>query len=169
MPDNSAIDALVQSTETIQFYAAHGMFMIAWAGFENSIDLIIKRETGMSSIRSLIVVSGLGFERKASIARSLLALRDDKPSIAQINKIVQFAARNMLMHGSPEPSRDKIIFHKAETDQCLKVKERVLTREEALKRLNELIAMINELDRLTGITQEMARRYREMVRNLASK
>jgi hypothetical protein len=154
-----------------QLFAFYGLFLLQWAAFESTLEYIIYREAKLTQLHAIIIVSGLGFERKASIARSLLALKSPKfdTAIKIINKITQQAERNALVHGYPAIAKDTLLFTKRSTDQKLKAATRTFDRDGMRAKHIEISALMHELTTAAAIENGKLEHYEKTVASLASK
>lgn len=81
--------------------SAYGLYMVTWSVFEYILEFVIESQAGLKPIHAAIIATGLGFERKAPIARSLLSLDPQyAKAISTINKITQEAGCNSIVHGT---------------------------------------------------------------------
>ena len=167
---NEASRTIGEITPVIQLYAGYGYFMVSWAQFEAVIEVTIMRETKMEAVPAIIVCSGLAFERKASIARSLLALRGDagKPAIDLINKIVSEAERNALLHSLADVQPKRLELLRRSTDQKLVVKSKAFDGPGMQAKVSALRARIGELKSVLGISDADLKNYENTTRSLVS-
>ncbi len=167
----ASVAELTKTTENSTIYLSLGSFLVVWSRFEGMLEVLIMRETRMDDAHAVIVCSGLGFERKASIVRSLLSLHGEKfkPAITLINKIVADAERNAIVHGLVDQSQPKCLgFTKRSTDQKLTVKTQMFDTLAMNAKSNTLLAQLNKLGAMLGIQQADVVAYEKMTRNLAS-
>ena len=147
--------------------AAYGMFMVTWSGFEAALEMGIMKRTKMDPVISSLVTSGLTFERRASILRSLLAGDPDKTksvdykeAIRLINSITQEAERNHLIHGlvffSLQGEKPKLGFVKRVTDQRFKGKWKEFTSNSLNDLCRSIATKTARLHALLGISPEDA-------------
>ncbi len=176
------IDAIANHFGPQMIFAAYGHFMLVWAEFEAVIELGIMKQTGMDPIISQVVTSGLAFERRASILRSLLHIRSDpddpndvaaKKAISLINSIAQEADRNHLIHGVPIGLQDKggvrLGFVKRTTDQQFKGKWKEMDAKSFTTLNISIDKKTNELREFLGITDEDQRFFSNIGRILSNK
>jgi len=165
-------DQLIELQRLLSGYAG---FMFTWSQFETLLEVIIMRETRMSQTKAIVVCSGLGFERKASIARSLLALHGEKfkDAISTINTITTNAERNALIHslvaGDLASSSPSLVFTKRTTDQKLVVKDKTFDATAMGDKTKLITQLRRRLIDTAGITRAMIDGYVRTNRSLASK
>jgi hypothetical protein len=144
--------------------------MVLWSVFESVLELSIVREAKLAPLPGVIITSGLGVERKASIARSLLALRDDSAkAISLINKILQRASRNALVHGEIHIAYNAVVFKKRETNQSLKIRETILSAPDFIKLVQEVSEVLGELQAELRIPDDALIEHSEIVKSLVNK
>jgi hypothetical protein len=131
---------------------------------------IFHADSQLEPIPAIIICSGLGFERKASIARSLLALRDDsgREAVSLINRIVTEAERNALIHSLVEVQPKRIELLKRQTDQKLKVQARTFDGTAMSAKTTSLQTRLVELKALLGISNQDLLDYAKTTRSLTS-
>lgn len=153
------------------YLISYGLFMVTWSVFETILDVTIAREAGLKPPQSIIVTSGLGFERKASIARSLLALHkpQNEKAISLINKITQEASRNSLVHGIVFVGQNAIEFIKCDTDQSLKVKSKKFKDDELASLVASICGMIDQLQIELSVSNEDLAKYGDSLKSLVTK
>lgn len=148
--------------KTVHVLSAYGIFMLVWGAFEAALELGIMKQTGMNIAISSLVTSGLPFERRASILRSLLSGRADKTvskedgekAISLINSITNEAERNHLIHGLAFLGKSGSIgFVKRITDQKFKGKWKEFTTDSLLDLCTSVTIKTQELHRLLGISE----------------
>jgi len=167
----AAAAELTKITQSALIYIVLGSFMVSWSRFEGMLEILIKREAAMSDVHAVIICSGLGFERKASIARSLLALHGEKfkTAIALINKIVTDAERNAIIHGLVDQSQLNCLgFTKRSTDQKLNVKSQLFDAPKMQAKVQTLTGQLDRLGGILGIPHTDVVAYEKMTRSLAS-
>jgi hypothetical protein len=154
----AAFEDLLQEHFPAMYY---GHFILLWSIFEESIEIFIYKKTGMSPVHGLIVLSGLGLERKASIARSLMSLEPDKFAEAKklLNQIIQESERNHLIHGQLHSMATGIEMVKITTDQELRVRTRMFTGKVLSDKRDRLAEQATRLSNLLGITSDDMRLY----------
>lgn len=150
---------------------SYGLFLVVWATFEAVLEVATMKLTGMEPAHAVIVSSGLGFERKASITRSLLALEGDKHagSISLINKITQLAERNALVHGQIRIGSQSVTFVKRTTDQRLQTSEKRLSATEFAVKVGDLNALVAQLQATLGVTDDEMEAYSKTGLNFLKK
>jgi anti-sigma regulatory factor (Ser/Thr protein kinase) len=157
--------------QSVAVHMHYGHFMVMWACIDELLEVYIQRQTRMSGKHATIVLSGLGFARKASIARSLMSLSGDtyKPARTLLNKIIAEAERNALVHGLSLSVGNPLRFAKRSTQQKLEVKILEFGREKMRSRVRTITSMGIQLQAMLGITNADIARYDKMTRSLASK
>ena len=157
--------------EASQLFASFGLFVLWWQAFEEVLECIICREARLTRMHATIIVSGLGFERKASIARSLLALKGDRyaEAISLINRIANAAERNALVHGQPEIVGKEVRFLKWSTDQKLKAKVSTFDAKRMYGRTVEVQNLVHALKAVAGFTPAQDRAWDKTTKRLLSK
>lgn len=148
-----------------------GHFIIIWGCFEELLEVYIQRRSSLSLLNATIILSGLGFERKASIARSFMSLDGDamKDARALVNKIVAVAERNALVHGQILSITNAMVIAKRTTDQNLRVRILTFTPDSIGEKVRDVTRMVTKLQSLLGITNADIERYEKTTHNLASK
>lgn len=166
VPDE-IVSAVLEYHELVRSY---GSFMVTWSIFEELLECVIWRETKMTATHAIIVVSGLGFERKASIARSLLALHGVRyaEAVSLINQITQDAERNALVHGLQQVALPGIRFLKRSTDQKLKIVSRYFDAPELDAKDQSLLKKVGRLQAAAQITERRLKSYEKTTASLAS-
>jgi hypothetical protein len=179
-PEEAKKQALLKS-RSAALTQGYGLFMVTWSHFDTILEIVIAQQTKIEPIHGVIMLSGLGFERKASIARSLLALRGDtyKAAISLINAMIAEASRNALIHGQVLAYKEKdgteqdhmigLRFIKRDTDQVLKVTYRDHFGEDMVSKSQKLVNQCVELKNLFGITLDQVSEWINTSANLASK
>jgi len=143
--------------------------LVLWNVFESLLEISIMREAKLAPLQAVIICSGLPFERKASIARSLLALRDATNAIRLINRITQEVSRNLLIHAQIRAGENTITFRKIETDQRLKVKEKTFNVETLEAHYRAFSKLMDELMADLGIYDDAIVSYGRTTNSLLSK
>lgn len=147
--------------------AAYGTFMVTWSGFEATLEMGIMKRTKMRPVVSSLVTSGLPFERRASILRSLLSgdpdkakIGDYKEAVRLINSITQEAERNHLIHGlvflGLKDKKPSLGFVKRITDQEFKGKWKEFTSDSMYKICESISKKTERLQDLLEISPEDA-------------
>jgi hypothetical protein len=127
----------------IHIAATLGNFVITWSTFDLILDATIMRQLKINATQAAIVTSGLGFERKLSIARSLLHLHDPKyaEAIKKLDQITTIARRNLLMHGHVHIEKNAIRIVKVEAKNKMTAKSMVLEPD----KFGAVVLSINDL------------------------
>jgi hypothetical protein len=151
--------------------AAYGLFMTTWAVLEVVIEVAITKQLGLDGTRGNIVTSGLQFERRASILRSLLALHGTThaQAIKLITQITQDARRNTLTHGLVRVSQETLDFVKRETVNSLKATKITFTTVDLVAHVQKVNGSIMKLQELLGITDADLEEFSIIAENLANK
>lgn len=160
----------VDNAEHALILQAYGTFLVAWSVFESILDFVIEREAGLKTLHAIIIVSGLGFERKSGIAKSLLALNPkNAEAISTINKLTQEAGRNAIIHGEVHVGKKHIEFVKHKTDQMLKTSVKSFTATELTDLVKRVSALTGELQDQVNIQDDDLIRHGEIAKSLWSK
>lgn len=112
MTENSSIP---RTEGYLKVASAYGVFMMSWAVMEGVIQAGIRKELGISAIKTVIITGKMQFNPRAQLLIGLLKLHGDKhkEAITLLNKIEGFAKRNSIVHGMIGMTRDgKISFSK---------------------------------------------------------
>lgn len=160
----------VDNVTHTQLMATYGTFMVLWGVFESVLELAIERETSIKPLHSIIILSGLGFERKAAIARSLLALNPTKASaIPIINKITKEAGRNAIVHGQLHVGHKHLEFVKHRTDQTLKTSVVSFTAPQFIELVKKVSALLGDLQDALDIQDDDLITHSNSTKNLWDK
>jgi hypothetical protein len=82
--------------------ASYGLFMLNWSLLETVLEVAIAKRVDLHPLEGNIVTASLGFQARASILRSFLALdtrQESKDAIKVIDTATQEANRNTIIHG----------------------------------------------------------------------
>lgn len=151
--------------------ATLGNFTITWSILDLILDATIMRQLKINATRAAIVTSGLGFERKLSIVRCLLALHGARYSsaLAKLAAIQQIAHRNVLMHGHVHPEKTALRFIKVDTGHQMKARSVALKRGEFDKVVLEINRLMVEFQSEVGVTESALTALANIGKNLTNK
>jgi len=160
----------VDNFEHAKIMHAYGLFLVMWSIFESLLDYLIERETKLDPLRAIIIISGLGFERKAGITRSLLSL-DSKntDAIAAISKFITDAGRNGMIHGEVHLGLKHIEFVKHKTDHSLKTSIKSFTAGELSALVGKMSTAMQVIQDLVGVQDDDLLRHSEIAKNFWNK
>lgn len=149
----------------------YGLFMLAWSAYESLLDVFIEKEAKLDPLHAIVIISGLGFERKASIARTLLSLRQPKASeaIKLINKIANEASRNSVVHGKVYENEDSITFRRYDTDQTIKTKIKTFKGQKLLCLAQDILDLAEKLQAELSISEEELEQHGKTAKILTNK
>ncbi len=105
--------------------AAYGLFMLNWSLLETVLEVAIAKRMDLHPLEGSIVTSSLGFQARASILRSFLALdasQESKDAIKEINSATQEASRNIIIHGQVFAEGESLTFVHRRVDQSITAK-----------------------------------------------
>lgn len=162
-PHNKELHAAMQG--------AYGLFLMIWGVFETIIEVAIARQLGIDFLRGNIVTSGLAFERRASVLRSLLALHGERHAepIKLITQIAQEASRNALIHGMVFVGEKELTFVKRDTSQELRVTEKTFSVEGLLKHVTSIRIKVEQLQPLLSVSDDDLHAFGTAARNLSKR
>ncbi|WGM37776.1 hypothetical protein [Caulobacter sp. NIBR1757] len=154
-----------------RMFLSYGLFLVVWSTFEAVLEVATMKIANMDPVHAVIVSSGLGFERKASIARSLMALDGDRyaTAISLINQITQTAERNAMVHGQIRIGSESIAFVKRTTDQKLQTTVKRLSADEFAIRVATVNVLVANLQANLEITDEELEAYSKTGLNFLKK
>ena len=141
-----------------------GIFYYSWSAFEINLEMISKRELGISNRQSHIVFGSLSFTAKMEIALSLLK-DSDRPQkdnmIAAIRQVPKVARRNHITHSliTTNPDFSRFVFHKRNIAKGLSTKTLDLNTAAMNRHFDKLNAAANEVERLAGFTADDRKAY----------
>src|ERR1700733_3967869 len=137
--------------------ASYGLFMINWSLLETVIEVAISKRVEMHPLEGSIMTASLGFQARASILRSLLALdasQEAKDAIKEINLATQEANRNLIIHGQVFAEGESLIFVHRKVDQSLTAKRVIVNSETMLQRASKLKESIMRIQSLLSIADD---------------
>lgn len=148
-----------------------GNFIVVWSVFDTTIDAAITKQLNLDPTRGAIVTSGLGFERKLSILRSLLHLRDPEftDAVTKLDEIVSCARRNVLLHGHVWIGASNIEFIKVDTDHKVKARKAAYDPLRFAAVLTQICNAIDEVQILLGVSEDERMAICNVGKSLASK
>jgi hypothetical protein len=135
-----------------------GGFYLSWSLFELTLEMLCKRELGITDKQTHIVFSSLTFSAKRDIAVSLMRDSDDTNRdaiIAAIHRVPEIAKRNHLTHSliMTNDNFTKFNFVKREISNGLKAKKLNFNLAEMKTHYDELADAAIALDVLCGFTE----------------
>jgi hypothetical protein len=152
--------------------ASYGLFMINWSLLETVIEVAISKQAEMHPLEGSIMTASLGFQARASILRSLLALdasQEAKDAIKEINLATQEANRNLIIHGQVFAEGESLIFVHRKVDQSLTAKRVVVNSETMLQRASKLKESIMRIQSLLSIADDDLHEFGKISQMLAIK
>jgi len=134
-----------------------GGFYFSWSLFELTLELLCKRELGLTDKQTHIVFSSLTFSAKRDIAVSLMRDSSDANKdaiIAAIHRVPEIARRNHLTHSLIMTNDDfsKCNFIKREISNGFKAKMLTFNLAEMKAHYDEMADAAIALDALCGFT-----------------
>jgi hypothetical protein len=148
-----------------------GAFTALWSSFDVLIDTAIMKLLKLSPIQGAIVSPNLGFQAKLSILQSLLNLEADKnaPTLAALASISNMAGRNSIIHGHVHIGDDWIEFIKVDVKTKITAKKKRFENYAFEDHLHELYNLIEQAQRLLGISDDDLEIIPNIGKSLASK
>jgi hypothetical protein len=150
--------------------AAYGLFMVNWSLLETVLEVAIMKRLELHPLEGAIVTSSLGFQARASILRSFLALDatvQAKEAIAVINTATQEANRNTIIHGHVFFEGETLSFVYRKVDQGLTAKRVTVDSKSMLQRGANLRESIVRLQSLLSISDDDLREFGNIGQRLA--
>lgn len=146
-----------------------GGFYLNWALFELNIEMLCRRELGLSERKNHIVFSSLSFSAKLEIAISLLMDSEDpkrEKILSAMRKIPQIARRNHITHSIFAINKDLslITFTKREIVNGLKSKVLKFDNDEMRAHFTALNEACGEFETLLGFSGEDRRAYTDAMK-----
>jgi hypothetical protein len=104
--------------------ASYGLFMLNWS-LETVLEVAIAKRVDVHPLEGNIITASLGFQARASILRSFLALdtrQESKDAIKVIDTATQEANRNTIIHGQVFAEGETLSFVHRKVDHELTAK-----------------------------------------------
>jgi hypothetical protein len=137
--------------------ASYGLFMLNWSLLETVIEVAIAKRLELHALEGNIVTASLGFQARASILRSFLALdtgTNSKEAIKVINDATQEANRNAIIHGQVFAEGETLSFVYRKVDHGLTAKRITVDSTSMLERAGKLKESIIRLQSLLSISDD---------------
>jgi hypothetical protein len=161
------------SDEMLVTLAAYGLFMLNWSLLETVIEVAIMKRLELHPLEGNIVTSGLNFQARSSILRSLLSLDESKESKEArqlINTIVTEANRNAIIHGQVfVAGHHHLRFIHRKTADVISAKCIEVDADSMQKRASILRDNITRLQSLLSVSDELLHGFGNISQRLAIK
>jgi hypothetical protein len=156
--------------EMIMTLASYGLFMLNWSLLETVLEVAIAKRVGLHSLEGNIITASLGFQARASILRSFLALDsspESKDAIKVINAATQEANRNIIIHGQVFAEGETLSFVHRKVDQGLTAKRVTVDSTSMLQRASRLKDSVVRLQSLLSISDDDLHEFGNIGQRLA--
>jgi hypothetical protein len=144
------------SEKMLATLAAYGLFMLNWSLLELLLETAIAKRIELHPLEGNIVSSSLGFQARASILKSFLALdatSNAKEAIKEINIATQEANRNIIIHGHVFTDGDSsLTFVHRRVDQEFTAKRVSVDTDSMRERASRLRESVIRLQGLLSIS-----------------
>jgi hypothetical protein len=150
--------------------ASYGLFMLNWSLLETVLEVAIAKRVGLLSLEGSIITSSLGFQARASILRSFLALdnsQESKDAIKEINTATQEANRNIIIHGQVFAEGESLSFVHRRVDQSITAKRVIVDSATMLQRASKLKECIMRIQSLLSISDDDLHEFGNISQRLA--
>jgi hypothetical protein len=150
--------------------ASYGLFMLNWSLLETVLEVAIAKRVGLHPLEGTIVTASLGFQARASILRSFLALdasQESKDAIKEINTATQEANRNIIIHGQVFADGERLSFVHRRVDQSLTAKRVVVDSSSMLERARKLKESVIKIQTLLSVSDDDLHEFGNINQNLA--
>jgi hypothetical protein len=137
--------------------AAYGLFMLNWSLLETVIEVAIAKRVELHPLEGNIITASLGFQARASILRSFLALdtrQEAKDAIKVIDTATVEANRNTIIHGQVFAEGETLSFVYRKVDHGLTAKRITVDSASMLERAGKLKENIIKLQSLLSISDD---------------
>jgi hypothetical protein len=121
--------------------ASYGLFMLNWSLLETVLEVAIAKRVELHPLEGNIITASLGFQARASILRSFLALdtrQESKDAIKVIDTATTEANRNMIIHGQVFAEGETLSFVYRKVDHGLTAKRITVDSTSMLERAGKL-------------------------------
>lgn len=142
--DPTRIVGIERRTQLLHDY---GTFMALWNEFETGLEVAIMRLTGMTPLKTSIVLAGLISSAKTHILYSLLAEEGRTVAIEKVKNVVNAASRNHLVHAISASDADfsRFAFVKRDVKEKYKVKCAEFTDDTFREHLENFQKLVSEV------------------------
>jgi hypothetical protein len=150
--------------------AAYGLFMLNWSLLETVLEVAIMKRLELHPLEGTIVTASLGFQSRASILRSFLALdttQESKDAIKEINTATQEANRNTIIHGQVFAEGETLSFVHRRVDQGLTAKRVIVDSTSMLQRASRLKESVIRIQSLLSISDDDLHEFGNIGQRLA--
>ena len=160
MPSAPSIDDIPEAM--IVTLASYGLFMLNWSLLETVLEVAIAKRIDVHPLEGNIITASLGFQARASILRSFLALdtrQESKDAIKVIDTATQEANRNTIIHGQVFAEGKTLSFVHRKVDHGLTAKRVTANSASMLERAGKLKESIIKLQSLLSISDEQLHEF----------
>jgi len=151
--------------------AAYGLFMATWSLLEIVIEVAIAKQLSIGFLEGNIITSGMGYEQRASILRSLLARHspefDDVRAL--LTEVTRDARRNTMAHGHIRVSETTIEFIKRSTKERLTATKAEFSTVGMVQHLDVLNQRIKVIQSRLGVTDHDLEAFAKIGHHLTNK
>ena len=137
--------------------AAYGLFMLNWSLLETVLEVAIAKRVALHPLEGNIITASLGFQARASILRSFLALdtsQESKDAIKAIDTVTTETNRNTIIHGQVFAEGETLSFVYRRVDHGLTAKRITVDSTSMLQRASKLRESIVKLQTLLSISDD---------------
>jgi hypothetical protein len=151
MTDHLETDEDIANELMLTTLAGYGLFMLNWSLLETVIEAAIMKRLELHPLEGAIVTSSLGFQARASILKSFLALdtsEQSKAAIKVITAATDDANRNTIIHGQVFLEGESLTFVFRKTGHTFTAKKITLdsdTMREKASRLRDHVVKLQSL------------------------
>lgn len=142
--------------------ASYGLFMLNWSLLETVLEVAIAKRVALHPLEGNIITASLGFQARASILRSFLALdsnQEAKDAIKVIDAATAEANRNTIIHGQVFAEGETLSFVYRRVDHELTAKRITVNSASMLQRASKLKESIVKLQSLLSISDDDLREF----------
>jgi hypothetical protein len=135
--------------------AGYGLFMLNWSLLETVIEVAIMKRLELHPLEGTIVTASLGFQARASILKSFLALDtsdQSKEAIKVITAATDDANRNWIIHGQVFAEGETLTFVYRKVGHTLTAKKITLNADSMREKASRLRQHIVQLQSLLSIS-----------------
>jgi hypothetical protein len=142
--------------------ASYGLFMLNWSLLETVIEVAIAKRLELYPLEGNIVTASLGFQARANILRTFLALdtrQESKDAIKAIETAAQEANRNTIIHGQVFAEDENLSFVHRKVADGLTAKRVTVNSDSMLERASKLKDNTVRLQSLLAISDDDLREF----------